>query len=77
MQVLIQRTPSHADAALLEDYEQTCALEEESVAAALFEHLKIQEQVRTNFHHLFGINAVQFLFLYYFWCWFMFISFLP
>ena len=52
MQVLIQITSSDADAALVEDYEKTCALEEESMAAALFEHMKIQEQVLTIFHHL-------------------------
>jgi len=40
----IQAELKQRDAALLEDYEKTCALEEESVAAALFEHLKIQEQ---------------------------------
>lgn len=41
----IQAELKQRDAVLLEDYEQTCALEEESVAAALFEHMKIQEQV--------------------------------
>ena len=34
-------TSSNADAALVEDYEKTCALEEESIAATLFEHMKI------------------------------------
>ena len=43
MQVLIQITSSDADAALVEDYEKTCALEEESTATTLFEHMKIQE----------------------------------
>ena len=52
MQVLIQITSYDANAALVEDYEKTCALEEESIAAALFEHMKIQEQVLTIFHYL-------------------------
>ena len=51
MQVLIQIS-SDADAALTEVYEKTCALEEESIAVALFEHMKIQLQVLTIFHHL-------------------------
>ena len=51
MQVLIQITSADADATLVEDYEKTCALEGESIAAALFEHMKIQEQVLTIFHH--------------------------
>ena len=52
MQVLIQIASSDVDAASVEDYEKTCALEEESIAVALFEHMKIQEQVLTIFHHL-------------------------
>lgn len=40
----IQAELKQRDAALVEDYEKTCALEEESIAAALFEHMKIQEQ---------------------------------
>ena len=58
------------NAALVEDYETTYALEEESIAVALFEHMKIQEQNGGLFCPICrkGYLNQQRQFIYYEWC---------